>query len=105
MKHVVILILFSTMLTACTWVKLTPEGEKARVLSPTEVHRCKKLGTTTVSVKATILGFERNKKTIGKELETLARNRAMDLKGDTVVPQTKIEKGQRTYIIYRCTNP
>lgn len=31
-------------ITACSWVELTPSGEKARVLSPQEVTGCKKMG-------------------------------------------------------------
>ena len=105
MKHVVMLIFFTTVLSACTWVKLTPEGEKARVLSQTEVNSCKKLGKTMVSVKATIAGFEREEEKVKKELETLARNHAMDLNGDTVVPLTEIKNGQQTFTVYRCINP
>ena len=77
------------LVSGCTWVKLTPAGEKVRVLAKSEVGSCKKLGQTTVSLKATVAGFERNAEKVKKELETLARNHADDLKGDTVVPETE----------------
>jgi hypothetical protein len=93
------------LIVGCTWVKLSPEGEKARVLTEAEVVSCKKLGTTTVSLKATIAGIERSAEKVQKELEVLARNRAMDLEGDTVVPLTEIEDGQQTFSVYRCINP
>lgn len=105
MKSVFVVFMVAVIATGCTWVKLTPEGEKVRVLNQTEVKSCKKLGKTTVSLKATVAGFERNVEKVKKELEMLARNRAMDLDGDTVVPLTEIENGQQSFDIYRCVNP
>ena len=93
------------LISSCTWIKLTPDGEKARVLTKAEVVNCKMLGKTTVSLKATIAGFERNAEKVKKELETLARNHAVDLKGDTVVPESEIKNGQQSFAIYRCINP
>ena len=66
------------------------------------VKNCKLLGKTTVSVKADIASIERNKEKVKNELETLARNNAINLKGDTVVAITNIHKGQQVYNIYRC---
>jgi len=105
MKHIMVIIFFTVLLSACTWVKLSPEGEKARVLEEREVGSCKKLGNTTVSLKATIAGIERSAEKVKKELEVLARNHARDLNGDTVVPLTEIENGQQTFSVYRCINP
>ncbi len=93
------------VLSACTWVKLSPEGSKVRVLSAAEVNDCKKLGKTTVSVKATVAGVARNASKVENELEILARNHARDLKGDTVVPVGQPEKGQQIFDVYRCVNP
>lgn len=103
--HVVLIIFFFNLLAGCTWVKLTPEGEKVRVLSSTEVNTCKKLGKTVVSVRAVVAGIKRDKDKVKEELETLARNHAIDLEGDTVVPASSIENGQQTFWIYRCVNP
>ena len=103
-KHILIF-LFASLLTACTWVKLTPGGEKVRVLSVSEVGSCTKKGKTTVSLKADIAGFERNREKVQKELEALARNSAIDLNGDTVVPASEIENGKQVFDVYRCANP
>lgn len=100
-KHLFILFL-AFSLSACTWVKLTPEGEKVRVLGAQEVQSCTKKGKTTVSVKADVAGIERDYEKVKTELETLARNSAVDLNGDTVVPTSKIEDGKQTYDVYRC---
>ncbi len=90
-------------LTACTWVKLTPEGEKVTVAKAAHVTNCKFAGTTTVSVKARTVG-ERDAGKVKTELETLARNEAIKLKGDTVVPVTEIKDGEQTFKVYQC-NP
>ncbi|MCC6207920.1 MAG: DUF4156 domain-containing protein [Gammaproteobacteria bacterium] len=90
-------------LQACAWVDLTPEGEKTRVLSAAEVTHCKRLGTTTASVKAELAGIERAPERVQQELEALARNSAVaDLKGDTVVPVGKPKNGKQVFEVYRC---
>lgn len=101
-----IFILLITMLVAsCTWVKLTPEGEKVRVLSVDEVSSCKKLGKTTTTLKDKIAGVKRNKSKVEKEMQALARNSAADMGGDTVVPVTEIQDGRQTFHVYKCVNP
>lgn len=105
MKKLAILIVIAIVLPACTWVDLSPEGEKVRVLSASEVTSCKKLGKTTVSLKDQIAGFDRSEEKVQKELQALARNSAVDLKGDTVVPASDIKKGKQTFNVYRCVNP
>jgi len=105
MKHIVPIIVLALTLSACTWVKLTPGGEKIRAMSADEVQSCTKKGTTEVSLKADIAGIDRNSEKVRKELETLARNSAAGSKGDTVVPASEIENGTQTFNIYRCINP
>jgi len=103
-KYLLILLLNIT-LTACTWVELTPEGQKVRLLSSNEVKSCKNMGKTTVSLKDKIAGIERNKEKVEKELAALARNSAVDLKGDTIVRASEIKDGQQIFNVYRCINP
>lgn len=105
MKKHILIILLGINLTACTWVELTPEGQKVRLLSVSEVKACKNMGKTTVSLKDKIIGIERNKEKVGKELEALAKNSAIDLKGDTIVPVSEIKNGKQVFNIYRCINP
>ncbi len=105
MKYVIFLCFTGLLLQACTWVKLNEDGEKARVLSAAEVTSCKKLGKTTAVSKAKVAGIERNDEKLQKELETLARNSAAELKGDTVVPVGKPVDGKQVFDIYRCVNP
>lgn len=91
-------------LVACTWVELTPEGEKVKVATEADVTNCKNMGKATVSVKAELGGVVRNKEKVQKELETMARNIAIDLKGDTVVPAGEITDGRQVFNVYQCMN-
>jgi hypothetical protein len=105
MKKLIVVVVAGLMLQACSWVRLTPEGEKTRVLSRSEVTACKKLGRTTSSIKADIAGLDRSPEKVREELEILARNTAPDMDGDTVVPIGKPEDGSQVFEVYRCVDP
>lgn len=92
-------------LMACSWVKLTPEGDKVRILSQAEVASCKMLGKTNVSVADKIAGLQRKDRVVQENLNVLARNAAADMKGDTVVPASPIEDGKQVFDVYRCIGP
>ena len=89
-------------LSACAWVKLTPAGEKVRVLDAGEVTSCEELGNTTVSLLAKVAGINRNEEQVSKELSMLARNAAAEMGGDTIVPITAAKDGKRSYAVYKC---
>ena len=63
---------------------------------------CKKIGKTEVTVADKVIGMKRKESAINENLEVLARNAAADMKGDTIVPITPIQKGKRVYAVYRC---
>ena len=104
MKKMIFTLGMALSLVACTWVELTPEGEKVKVATEADVANCKNMGKATVSVKAELGGVVRNQEKVQKELETLARNIAIDLKGDTVVPAGEITDGRQVFNVYRCIN-
>lgn len=90
------------LLPACTWVKLSPTGEQVRVAGSSEVAKCKKIGATNVSLLAKIAGFPRDEKKVKQELETLARNNAADINGDTIVATSKVKDGKQTFAVLQC---
>ena len=98
----VLVVLLCLSVGACTWIKLTPGGEKVRVLDVAEVSTCKELGNTTVSLLAKVAGFNRNEDQVAKELSMLARNAAADMGGDTIVPISAVKEGKRSYAVYKC---
>ena len=105
MKTNISIIAASVLLSACAGLSLTPEGEKVRILEPSEVSSCRELGKTNTSVTDTVVGVERPEDTIAKELRIIARNGAARMGGDTIVPLTVIEQGQQTFVVYKCINP
>lgn len=89
-------------LTACSWVQLTPVGEDVRVLEPSAVVNCTKVGKTTVRTAAKVAGLVRHEEKIQSELDILARNSAPEIGGDTVVPLGRPVDGVQVYEAYRC---
>jgi hypothetical protein len=102
MKRLAQLLILSLGLVACQFVPLTPGGEKARVLSAAEVQQCKKIGSSTASVKDNVLGIKRQETVMAEELSRLARNNAAAMGGDTVVPASNIVEGRQLFDIYKC---
>ena len=95
-------LLLITLTTACTWVKLSPGAEDVGIASVEEVVNCKVLGSTTVSLKSKVAGIKRNRQKVRLELNTLGRNSAVKMNGDTIVADSYIENGQQTFKIYQC---
>jgi hypothetical protein len=89
-------------LSACTWVKTTPEGEAVRVASADAVADCERKGKVTVSLKNRVAGVERKPTKVAEELATLARNEAAGLGGDTVVAETDPSEGSQVFGVYDC---
>ena len=89
-------------LSSCTWVKLTEDG--ARVLVRTTASGdCERLGRTTSMSKAEIAGVDRKQAKVATELETLARNYAVGMGGNTIVSEGEItEDGKQTFTVYSC---
>jgi len=87
---------------ACSWVHLQPEGEQVRVTSMEAVAQCQRVGKTTVSTLSKLMGLHRYEESMRDELNTLARNSAVELGGDAVVPIGDIEDGRQVFEVYRC---
>jgi hypothetical protein len=89
----------------CTWVKLTSPGEGVRVGTAAEVASCQKLGATHSKTSSRII-FSRSPQKIDAEVETLARNEAADMGGNTIVPQGPTSsEGRRSFDVYHCSRP
>jgi hypothetical protein len=104
MNKIICIASAALMLSACSSLKLTEDGEKVRVLDPSEVSSCKNLGRTNTSVTDRVI-FERPADSVAEELQIVARNSAARMGGDTIVPLTVIENGQQTFVVYKCVNP
>ena len=90
-------------LSACTWVHMAPGASAVKVLAagpaPAE---CENRGEVEVSVKDSLSPYERNPLRVRDELETLARNEAPGLNGDSVQPLDGPEDGRQRYAVLHC---
>ena len=106
MKTIIATVIAALLLVGCaTALKLTPDGEKVRVLGPDEVGSCRLIGRTNASVTWVIAGVKRPDNVIVQELRVVARNAAARLGGDTIVPLTVVDQGQQSFQVYKCVNP
>ena len=87
----------------CNWVPLTSEGENVRVLQASAVSDCQKVGKVSSKTSDRILIFARTDRKIREELESLARNEAVDLNGDAIVPIGTEADGRQSFEVYRCS--
>ena len=95
-------VMCSALMSGCTWVKLSEGGETVTVVAAAD-GSCKKLGSTLSTTKADIASIDRGASKVATELETLARNAAAEMGGNTISPETEVSQaGSRRYGIYRC---
>jgi len=87
---------------ACTWVKPSEDGVKVAVSDGSGVSNCMRKGEVEAALKSRVGGFERNATKVAGELETLARNEAAKMGGDTIVAESNVRDGTKTYGVYRC---
>ncbi len=89
-------------LPACTWVKATEAGAQVVVSDGAGVNNCERKGEVEAALKSRVAGFERNATKVAGELETLARNEAAKMGGDTIVAESTVRDGKQTFGVYRC---
>lgn len=90
------------ILSACTWVELTKEGKEVAVATDLNLKTCKKLGSTTSTVKHKIGFVTRSEEKVNEELTTLAKNSAAKMGGDTIVAEGAASEGTMSFDIYKC---
>lgn len=105
MKKILIAIGSALILSSCAWVKVTPQGESVRLVqSAKAVEPCKKLGRVNAKVVSHIV-FNRDADKVAGELADLARNEAVLMGGDTIIPISEIIDGRRSFGVYQCFQP
>ncbi len=104
MKKVVMLILVSGVLflAGCTWVKLEKTARQVDVVKPRYVKSCEYLGMVSGKVFTGAIGINRSARKITEEIQTIARNNAADMGGDSIVPASRIVNGRQKFKVYRC---
>ncbi len=104
MKRIAVSILVSgaLLLTGCTWVKLEKNARQVDVVKPRYVRNCEYLGMVSGKVFTGAIGINRSARKITEEIQTIARNNAADMGGDSIVPVSRIVDGRQKFKVYRC---
>jgi hypothetical protein len=102
MNKLLLTVLVSSVMCSCTWVKPTPRSHSILLLTPPEVVNCVKKGVTGSKTLSKIMFVPRNKGKMFNELVMLAKNEAVIMEGDAVVPTGEIVDGAQNFIVYRC---
>jgi hypothetical protein len=89
-------------LAACTWVEPTKEGSEVFLVKDFNVEGCKKLGSTTSYVKHKVGFVTRGEEKVNEELITLAKNKAAEMGGNSIVAQGPAKEGRMSFDIYKC---
>lgn len=89
------------LLTACTWVKVSPEAQEVVVVPGNRVTGCQRIGVVSSSVKATIMAISRDSTKVRNELDDLARGQAVAIGANTLVRES-INEGKGRYVAYKC---
>lgn len=90
-------------LSACTWVKMEPQGAEVRVArAGDDLSGCTRRGKVGVSVRDNVGLYQRNDLKVRDELETMARNEAASLNADTVQPINQPSDGEQEFVAYAC---
>ena len=96
----ILLILISAItLAACSWVNENPNGQSVAI---TTSSNCPQVGTINVSTQPKIGFVKRGKKKILSELRVLARNEALKINANTIIPQGEPVEGKQRYLAYAC---
>ena len=90
------------VITGCTWVKPTATGEMVKTATFEQVKMCQNLAKVTVTVLDKVAFIPRSEEQVAGELETMAKNSAAELNGDTVVAVSKVIDGEQAFNVYRC---
>ena len=90
-------------LGACTWVPMETGAAGVRVLAMgASTAGCTKLGEIEGNVTDRVAVYQRNPLRVQEELETMARNEAVGLGANTVVPAEAAHDGRQRFTAWRC---
>lgn len=99
---VLFVLLMVGLTTSCTWVKVSAEAEIVQVRDLNDVSGCNRLGETTAMSKAKVAGVTRKVEKFEAELETIARNRAVKMNGNTIAAKGPAEGDEQTFVVLSC---
>ncbi len=94
--------ILAVLLAGCSWVQPIKGADKVTLSTIEKVSKCQKLGSTTTRTTHKVTFVDRNKDTVREELAALAKNEAVRMNADTIVPLTSLKDGSMQFGIYNC---
>jgi hypothetical protein len=89
--------------SACTnFVKPEARAQSVRVAAAGDVKGCSKIGHAAVTVPYKFGFIHRSASSVADDLQTLGRNSAVDMHGDTIVATGRPSDGNQAFDVYRC---
>ena len=89
-------------LSACTFIEPTKEGKDVTLVKSFNVKDCLKLGTTNATVTHKVGILIREDEAVTEDLIIVAKNRAAELGGDSIVAKGPAVEGKMSFDVYKC---
>lgn len=102
MRKIILGVLATLLLNACTWVKETRKASDVKRVDARYAASCTYLGLVDAKVLSEVGGIKRSDKKVASEVETLAKNNAADMKGNTIVSASNLRNGKQSFKVYNC---
>jgi hypothetical protein len=90
------------LFASCSFIDVREGALAVRTATEAQVTQCELVGKTTSSVVDHIGFINRDPAKVDADMATLARNSAVSLGGDTIVPGERPRRGERVFSVYRC---
>ena len=91
----------SALLSGC-WVAPSPVSKNVAVMNGVDVASCRLVGKGDLSVPTTLGTLQRMSDDMENDLQTLAKNQAVNVGADTVAPLTVQNGGNQSWGYYAC---
>ena len=98
----VLLVAATLFSSACTWVESHPGAEQVSVKTEAQLKHCRYLGTASAQTADSSSFYSRNEEKVAAEILTLARNEALRMKGNALLPKNQIKDGEQDFAVYLC---
>ena len=89
-------------LVACAAVEPHEKADSVTLVKPEHVIGCEKLATTNVGVTHKVGIVTRGEETVTEDLINLAKSRAIELGGNTIVEKEPASEGKASFDVYNC---
>jgi len=100
--RVLALMSISVLGAACSWIKPSVGSHSVALATQQEVSGCANKGLTTSKTLSKFFFIPRGKDKMYSELVMLAKNEAVIMEGDTIVPEPVSVPGTQAFAVYAC---